>query len=76
MTLWPYGSSTSGGRKEQHNMAHQIITCECGLKWNLRRVKIIARDSDSANCTCGRELIRWSGGHMWIRDDKPIEDSK
>ena len=66
----------SGGRKERHNMPSQIITCECGLKWSLRRVKTIARDSDSANCTCGRELIRWNGGHMWIRDDKSIQDSK
>ncbi len=66
----------SGGRKERRNMPSQIITCECGLKWSLRRVKTIGRDSESANCTCGRELIRWNGGHMWIRDDKPIEDSK
>jgi hypothetical protein len=57
-------------------MASQEITCECGLKWRLRRVKTIMRDSDSANCTCGRDLISWNGGHMWIRDDKPIEDSK
>jgi len=74
--LWPSGNSMSGGRKERRNMPSQIITCECGLKWSLRRVKTIARDSDSANCTCGRELIRWNGGHMWIRDDKSIKDSK
>jgi hypothetical protein len=23
------------------------------------------RDDDSLNCTCGRELIRWNGAHIW-----------
>jgi len=43
----------------------EIRTCECGLTWRLRKVKIIMRDSDYLGCTCGRELINWHGGHMW-----------
>ena len=73
MILLPFGGGTSGGQKERRDMPDWIITCECGLKWRLHRVKAIARGSGSVNCTCGRELVNWNGGHMWIRDPKPIE---
>jgi len=42
-----------------------VHVCECGKKWQVDRVKIIMRDSDSENCTCGREIVSWNGGHMF-----------
>jgi len=24
------------------------------------------RDKDSENCVCGREIIRWNGGVIWM----------
>jgi len=51
-------------------MKGKIETCECGLAWQLQRVKMPhgARDSDSLNCRCGRELISWSGGHVYTME--------
>lgn len=46
-------------------------TCECGLKWRVRKIKTIMRDSDYENCTCGREIIRWNGAHMFTVKSLP-----
>lgn len=35
--------------------------CECGREWQITKHKLTARDSDSENCKCGRELISWNG---------------
>ena len=45
--------------------AENIHTCECGRKWTVKKFKTIMRDSDSANCSCGRQIIEWNGGHMY-----------
>ena len=57
-------------------MRDRIVTCECGLVWKLRKVKVIMRDADSLNCNCGRELISWNGGHIWTGEIIPQEKSK
>lgn len=31
----------------------------------MRKIGTIKRDKDSFDCTCGRELTSWKGGHMW-----------
>jgi hypothetical protein len=48
-------------------MMTRIHACECGLKWKLTKQKTSfgIRDDDSLHCTCGRELIRWNGAHIW-----------
>jgi len=48
-----------------------IERCECGKKWKLTKYKTLGgiRDIDSLYCTCGRELISWSGAHMWGKEE-------
>jgi hypothetical protein len=59
-------------------MIGEVVTCECGGVWKLRKIKTIMRDIDTFNCTCGRELISWNGGHMWAGElvSKPKAISK
>lgn len=56
----------------------ETVTCECGLVWRMRKIKTIMRDNDSFNCTCGREVISWNGGHMWTGElvTEPKGESK
>jgi hypothetical protein len=56
-------------------MGDKTVTCECGLTWELRKIKTIMRDKDSLNCDCGRELIEWNGGHMWTGEIVSKEES-
>lgn len=35
-------------------------TCECGKRWIVTRTKLISRDVDSIDCTCGKAIIEWS----------------
>ena len=52
-----------------------VHTCECGRKWTVRKVELIVRDNDSESCSCGRLIIEWNGGHLYlvteIKDDDP-----
>jgi hypothetical protein len=59
-------------------MTTKIVACECGLQWKLTRQKTSfgIRDDDSLNCSCGRELISWNGGHLWTGEVVPKEESK
>jgi hypothetical protein len=59
-------------------MTTKIVTCECGLEWVLTKQKTSfgIRDDDSLDCSCGRELIRWNGGHLWTGEVVSKEKSK
>lgn len=59
-------------------MNGEVVTCECGRTWRMRKIKTIMRDSDSFDCACGRELISWNGGHMWTGElvTQPKEQSE
>jgi len=61
---------SSEERKERRNMTREIKKCECGLVWKLVKVKTPygIRDSDSLQCSCGRELISWNGRHTWTAE--------
>jgi hypothetical protein len=52
----PFDPLLGGGEK----------TYDCGRVWNLTRESLIQREKDSAECACGRELIKWNGAHHWI----------
>ncbi len=56
---------------------NSIVKCECGKTWRLTRVKMPygARDSDSAACTCGREVISWNGGHVYVIEEVNTSES-
>jgi hypothetical protein len=45
-----------------------VHDCECGLRWKVTEHKTLYgfRDSDSEHCTCGREIVRWNGGHVYL----------
>jgi len=43
-----------------------IHTCKCcGKQWNVKKVKLTARDKDSERCTCGEEIINWNGSTIY-----------
>lgn len=50
-----------------------IKRCECGRIYELRKIKVPVRDKDSIHCECGRELMAWNGGVMYI--DKKIGEN-
>lgn len=42
-------------------------TCACGAIYLLTEYKTLQRDKDSIECDyCGRELIHWNGGCIWV----------
>lgn len=41
--------------------------CACGALYKVKKFKTIARDKDSYKCNeCGRTLMEWNGGAMYI----------
>jgi hypothetical protein len=47
-------------------MRTEIVTCDCGAKYELTKHKLISRDKDSKECgICGATLIEWNGGVMY-----------
>jgi len=58
-------------------MKPEIKKCECGLTWKLTKHKAPfgIRDSDSLTCTCGRELISWNGGCIWVAELIPEQEN-
>ena len=50
-------------------------TCECGQRWHVVPIKTAMRGSDSIECHCGREIIRWNGGHMFRVTAVATQDS-
>ena len=59
-------------------MDSQTKQCECGKFRKLTKIKTIGgiRDIDTLYCTCGRELIDWSGAHMWTKEEIPSRKSR
>jgi len=56
-------------------LTKSVHTCQCGRRWSLQEIKSPMRDTDSAHCTCGLEIISWNGGHRYrvaeIKDQDP-----
>ena len=52
-------------------MAANLVTCECSLIWRLHRFKTSMRDEATLRCSCGRELITWSGPYMYVKERVP-----
>jgi len=48
-------------------MPENLVGCECGLVWRLSRIKTSHRDDAVLRCSCGRELITWSGPYMYVK---------
>jgi hypothetical protein len=49
-----------------------IHRCDCGKFWELKKLKSPVRDKDDIHCTCGRTIIEWNGGVMYIA--YPLKD--
>lgn len=44
-------------------------TCtKCGKQWLINKIKIIMRDKDSLECTCGETIIKWNGAVMYTAE--------
>jgi hypothetical protein len=41
-----------------------IVECECGADYERTTSKVIFRDKDDAQCTCGRTLESWNGSRI------------
>jgi len=55
-----------------------VFDCACGKSWQVAYVKTPygTRDSDSASCTCGNEIINWNGGHMYLVEETASSKSR
>lgn len=47
-------------------MPENLVSCECGLVWRLSMIRTSMRDA-VLRCSCGRELITWSGPYMYVK---------
>jgi len=58
-------------------MSNEVKKCACGKVWKMTRHKMPygARDSDSLNCSCGKEIKKWSGGYTFTAEEVPAESS-
>ena len=52
-------------------MPTNLVTCECSLIWKLHQIKTGLRENATLRCSCGRELITWSGPYMWMKERMP-----
>jgi len=47
-------------------------TCECGKRYEVTRHKLITRDRDEIDCSCGRRIIEWNQAASYVaREMKP-----
>ncbi len=49
-------------------MPDNLITCDCSVVWRLHRFKAMMREDAVLRCSCGRELITWSGPYIWVKE--------
>lgn len=46
------------------------ICSKCGAVYELKEVKISARDKDSLECNfCNTPIIKWNGASFWVIDE-------
>jgi hypothetical protein len=53
-------------QKGPRGMPENLVSCECGLVWRLSMIRTSMRDA-VLRCSCGRELITWSGPYMYVK---------
>jgi len=58
-------------------MKTEIKKCEYGIVWKLKRIKspFGIKDTDSIACSCGRKVITWSGGYLWVGEVIPDKEN-
>jgi hypothetical protein len=52
-------------------MPEDLVTCECNLVWKLHRFRTKMREDETLRCSCGRELITWSGPYILTKERVP-----
>jgi len=77
------GAGLRGAREDEAegeggvSMKTEIKKCECGIVWKLKRIKspFGIKDTDSIACSCGRKVITWSGGYLWVGEVMPDKEN-
>jgi hypothetical protein len=54
--------------QEELAMPENLVTCDCSVVWKLHRFKAMMREDAVLRCSCGRELITWSGPYIWVKE--------
>ncbi|MGB6689031.1 MAG: hypothetical protein WBE76_14450 [Terracidiphilus sp.] len=57
-------------------MPEDLVTCECNLVWKLHRFRTKLREDETLRCSCGRELITWSGPYILTMERVPDPDDR